>query len=339
VAVRYLPAGAGTEVGGDWYDMLEFADVRILLAMGDVVGRGVRAAALMGKLRTSLEAYALEGRSSKAVIERLHSLMESQHRAEMATLLLVSLQPDQQSAELVSAGHVPPVLRVADGETRLLVEGRSPPLGALPYARFTEVRLEIPSSSTLLLFTDGLVEEPGRGIDSRLEELRRTVEAGPSDPDALCEYVLDRMLGDRGPQDDVALLALRLAPLPAPGFFLDLSAEPDVLSSVRRALDRWLSQAPTSTRDAYAIKVACCEACANAIEHAYRPGDAAFRVEARRMDDEVTIAVHDSGQWREERGIDRGRGLPLMEALMDSTEVRTSSDGTTVRLRRRLAPV
>ena len=95
VAVRYLPAGAGMEVGGDWFDMFELSDGRVVLAMGDVVGRGVRAAAMMGKLRTSLEAYAYDGRSPHEVLERLHSLMERQHRAEMATLLYVSIDADR----------------------------------------------------------------------------------------------------------------------------------------------------------------------------------------------------------------------------------------------------
>jgi serine phosphatase RsbU (regulator of sigma subunit)/anti-sigma regulatory factor (Ser/Thr protein kinase) len=337
VAVRYLPAGAGIEVGGDWYDMLELGDGQIVLAMGDVVGKGVRAAALMGKLRNSLEAYALDRRSPQEVMERLHSLMERHHRTEMATLLYVAIDAHRRTAEVVCAGHLPPLLRDANGEARFLWSHTSPPLGALPYARFAEARADIGPACTLLLFTDGLVELRGTSIELRLEELRRTVQASPSGPEELCDAVLHRMLGDREPQDDVALLAFEICPLPAPGFALDLPAEPEALSSVRKALDRWLTDAGTSRRDAYAITVACGEACANAVEHAYRPGDAAFRVEASRKADEVVIAVRDFGRWREQRGADRGRGLPLMEALMDQVEVRQSADGTTVRLRRRLA--
>jgi serine phosphatase RsbU (regulator of sigma subunit)/anti-sigma regulatory factor (Ser/Thr protein kinase) len=337
VAAQYLPAGAGTEVGGDWYDMFELAEGRIVVAIGDVVGRGVRAAALMGKLRTSLEAYSFDGHSPQQVVDRLHSLMERQHRSEMATLLYVSIEPDRESVELASAGHLPLLVRDANGRARFLAPDASPPLGALPYVRFEVARVSIAPGSTLLLFTDGLVEVRGTSIDLRLEELRRTVEAGPSEPAALCDVVVRRMLGRHEPQDDVALLALKLSPLPAHGFTLDLPAEPEALASVRKTLERWLKEAGTSRKDAHAIKVACGEACANAIEHAYRPGDAAFRVQASRMDSEVLITVRDFGRWRGLRGTDRGRGLPLMEALMDSVQVSPSSEGTTVRLRRRLA--
>src|SRR5215204_5341175 len=337
VAVRYLPAGAGMEVGGDWFDMLELGDGRVVLAMGDVVGRGVRAAALMGKLRTSLEAYAYDGRSPQEVVERLHSFMERQHRAEMATLLYVALDADRGSAELTSAGHLPMLIRAVDGTTRFAARGASPPLGALPFLRFESSRVSVEPGSALALFTDGLVELRGTSIELRLEELRRAVEAGPADPEELCDAVLTRMLGREEPQDDVALLVLGVSRLPAKGFALDLRAEPEALSSVRKALERWLKEAGTSRRDVHAIKVACGEACANAIEHAYRPGDAAFRIEAHREDTEVLIVVRDFGGWREPRGADRGRGLPLMEALMDSVRVDPSSEGTTVQLRRRLA--
>jgi serine phosphatase RsbU (regulator of sigma subunit)/anti-sigma regulatory factor (Ser/Thr protein kinase) len=336
VAVRYLPAGAGMEVGGDWFDMFELGDGHVVLAMGDVVGRGVRAAALMGKLRTALEAYAFDGHSPAEVVDRLHALMERQHGAEMATLLYVAITPDRESAELASAGHMPLLIRGPDGETRFTARSASPPLGALPFVRFDASRVHIEPGSTLLLFTDGLVEVRGTSIDVRLDELRRTVEASPSDPEVLCDAVLERMLGYEEPQDDVALLVLGLSPLPALGFTLDLPAEPEALLSVRQSLDRWLTEAGTSRRDVHAIKVACGEACANAIEHAYRPGDAAFQIEASRLNTDVMITVRDFGEWRQPRGTDRGRGLPLMEALMDSVNVDPSSEGTTVRLRRRL---
>ena len=337
VAVRYLPAGAGMEVGGDWFDMLELGDGRVVLAMGDVVGRGVRAAALMGKLRTSLEAYAFDGRSPEEVVERLHSLMERQHRAEMATLLYVVIEPDRASAELASAGHMPLLIRAPNGRARFVARDVSPPLGALPFVRFEASRVDLEPGCSLMLFTDGLVEVRGTSIELRLEELRRTVHMGPAAPDALSDAVLEQMLGPEEPHDDVALLVLGLSALPAQGFALDLPAEPEALSSVRQSLERWLSEAGTNLTDAYAIKVACGEACANAIEHAYRPGDAAFRIEASRVDSDVLIIVRDFGGWREPRGTDRGRGLPLMEALMDSVQVDPSSEGTTVQLRRRLA--
>ena len=229
VAVRYLPAGAGMEVGGDWFDMFELADGRVVLAMGDVVGRGVRAAALMGKLRTSLEAYAFDGRSPAEVAERLHALMERQHRADMATMLYVAIDRDRSCIELASAGHMPLLIRGPGGTARLVGRAPSPPLGALPFVHFESSRIEIEPGSTLILFTDGLVEVRGTSIEVRLEELRRAVEAAPRDPEPLCEAVLIGMVGPDEPRDDVALLALRVAPLPTEGFTLELPAEPEAL--------------------------------------------------------------------------------------------------------------
>jgi anti-sigma regulatory factor (Ser/Thr protein kinase) len=338
VAVRYQPAGGGVEVGGDWYDMLELDDGRIVLAMGDVVGRGVRAAALMGKLRTALEAYALDGHSPGSVLQRLHSLMERQHRSEIATLFCVIVDPDDGSAEFANAGHLPALVRSPDGNASFLGAAKAPPLGALPYSRFGQESAQIPFDSTILLFTDGLVEQPGVSIELRLEALRRIVEAGPADAEELCDAVMTQMLIDVELGDDVALLAFTLSSLPRQGFMLELPAEPEALASIRTALERWLKQTGACQEDVYAIKVACGEACANAIEHAYRPGDAAFRLEATLGQDAVQIVVHDYGTWREQRGVDRGRGLALMEALMDSIELAPSATGTTVRLRRHFSP-
>jgi anti-sigma regulatory factor (Ser/Thr protein kinase) len=231
---------------------------------------------------------------------------------------------------------MPLLIRAPDGTARLAGRDPSPPLGALPFVRFDASRVEIEPGSTLILFTDGLVEVRGTSIEVRLEVLRRAVETAPADPEALCDALLIAMLGQEETRDDVALLALSVAPLPAEGFSLELPAEPEALSSARKALDRWLMEAGMSRRDAHAIKVASGEACANAIEHAYRPGDAAFRIEASRRDAEVLIMVRDFGGWRKPRGTDRGRGLPLMKALMDSVRVDPSSEGTMVQLRRRV---
>src|SRR4029079_1044433 len=121
---------------------------------------------------------------------------------------------------------------------------------------FDASRVEIEPGSTLILFTDGLVEVRGTSIEVRLEELRRAVELAPADPEALCDALLIAMLGHEEPRDDVALLALSVAPLPAEGFTRELPAEPEALSSARKALDRWLMEAGMNRRDAHAIKVA-----------------------------------------------------------------------------------
>jgi serine phosphatase RsbU (regulator of sigma subunit)/anti-sigma regulatory factor (Ser/Thr protein kinase) len=335
IAVRYVPGRAGMEVGGDWYDVIDLRDGRVGLAIGDVVGRGLRAASLMGKLRTALEAYALDGHSPAGVLERLHHLLEGQAKDAIATVLYLVLDADKRTAEIANAGHLPPLVRDKEGTTRYLPIGQSPPLGAVPYAHFEQRQASIEPASTLILYTDGLVERRGENLQTGLEALRRAVEAGPDGPDALCEAAIARL--DAGElEDDVALLAFKLEPFPDTGFSLDFPAEPEVLAMVRRVIERWLGQAPASTGDIYAIKAATMEACANAIEHAYRPGDAAFRVETTRSGPDISVTVTDFGEWRGQRGAGRGRGLALMEALMDSADVAQTLEGSKVELRRRV---
>jgi len=341
IAVRYLPGGAGIDVGGDWYDVIDLRDGQIALAIGDVVGRGLAAATLMGRLRTALQAYALEDHEPAAVLERLHRLLEEQADDAIATVLYLVLNPAEGTAVIANAGHLPPLLRKPDGTTRYLMGPKSPPLGALPYARYEQYSVTIGREFTLMLFTDGLVEQRGSSLSERLEELRQAVCGSPPRPEALCDAAISALLGrhdfnEHPLGDDVALIALMLEPLPEEGFSLDLPAEPEVLATLRAAIDRWLRTTEADERDAYAIKAATVEACANAIEHAYRPGDAALRIEGNCSEDEVSLTVRDFGEWRDQRGEERGRGIFLMKRLMDFADVEPSEQGTTVRLSRRL---
>ncbi len=138
------------------------------------------------------------------------------------------------------------------------------------------------------------------------------------------------------PADDTALLAVHFAAVPGERLRLRPPAEPKALGSVRLALRRWLGEIGVDGQDAYDVLVASGEACANAIEHAYGPGEASFELDAWVEDGELAVAVRDFGQWREPRGRERGRGLKLMEQLMDTAEVRREEGGTTVHLSRSL---
>jgi anti-sigma regulatory factor (Ser/Thr protein kinase) len=132
------------------------------------------------------------------------------------------------------------------------------------------------------------------------------------------------------------VLVVRLQPLVG-DFRLRLDADPDVIPAMRRVLGRWLREAGASAAEVDEVTLACSEASANAIEHAYAPGETGFELRGERSDDdEVQLAVHDWGTWRDPRGVNRGRGLALMEALMDRVEIEAGADGTTVRLARRL---
>jgi anti-sigma regulatory factor (Ser/Thr protein kinase) len=151
--------------------------------------------------------------------------------------------------------------------------------------------------------------------------------------EALCDDLL-AAVGPSG-EDDVALLAIEPVQLDSTELRLTLRAEPTALRSLRNSLRRWLAQCEANDRETEEIVLACNEAVANSIEHAYGPADGSVEVVAGFTENEVCIAVHDHGRWREPRGDNRGRGLSLMKALMDSVRVETRA-GTEVRMVRKL---
>ncbi len=336
VAARFVPGGTGVDVGGDWYDVLELDSGHIGVAIGDVAGRGIQAASLMGQLRNALRAYAFEHHPPAAALEQLNRLAWRHDGVVMATLIYLVLDPASGHVRLASAGHLPPLKTGPDGETVYLEEGRSLPLGVARETLYTEAEYVLEPGSSLLLYTDGLIEKRSTPIDHGLEQLARSVRAAPRhDLEALCESLLAPV---SGAEDDVALLALRSVALAPERLELTLPAEPLELGSLRRALRRWLAECEASDSESYDIILACNEACANAIEHAYGPGDALVEINAALSGDEVAITVRDSGRWREARGDNRGRGLALMETLMDSVNIVTAADtGTQVSMTRALA--
>ena len=337
LAARYLPGASGTEVGGDWYDVIELPDGRLGVGMGDVVGRGIKAASLMGQLRNGLRAYALEGHSPKDAVERLDRLVQVLAPGRMATLLYGVLSPDGREFTFTNAGHLPPLVISPEGNGVLHEDARAVPLGVLPYSTFLEATIPVEPGSTLFFCTDGLVEVRGTSIDERLEILRDAAGQGHSSPDELCERLLRTLLPDGPGSDDVALLAIELSASSGDRLEMTLPAEPEALVAARRALRRWLGEVGAEANDAYDITLATGEACTNAIEHAYTPGQATFDLEASRDNGELTIRVRDHGHWRAPRGTNRGRGLKLMETLMDRVSVETGDDGTVVEMRKRVA--
>jgi len=336
LAARFVPGGAGVDVGGDWYDVLETEDGRIGVAIGDVAGRGVPAASLMGQLRNALRAYAFEAHSPAIALQHLNRLACSRDGVVMATLIYLVLDPSSGLVRLASAGHLPPLQATPDGSTTYLERGRSLPLGVAPGTTYSEAEYMFEPGSTLLLYTDGLVEKRGAPIDDGLAALARSIgESHGEDLEALCDRLLATVPGG---EDDVALLALQSVPLAPARLELTMPAEPLELSSLRRGLRRWLAQCEASDEESYEIILACNEAFANAVEHAYGPGDASVEVDVVLSGREVAITVRDFGTWRESRvDNDRGRGLSLMKAMMDSVDVVTSpAEGTKVHMTRRL---
>ena len=336
VAARYMPAAQAERLGGDWYDLFPLERGRIGIAIGDVVGRGLPAAALMAQLRTALRAYAVDGHEPAAVVERVSRLLSYLSPGTMTTAAYVELDPEAETATVVSAGHPPPLLIAPDGSARFLPVEGDPAMGVSAMTGFHAHTFEVPGGSTLLVYTDGVVEVRGESIDLGLERMRRLAEqrAGHS-VEALCDAVIGELVAGARPSDDVAMLAVHLSAM-GDQLRAQWPARAASLVDVRHLLRRWLRHHEATDEESYDITVACQEACANAVEHAYAPGVQTFSIEASCVGGVVEIVVSDNGRWREPRGRNRGRGLPLMRTLMDDVDVRSDDDGTTILMRRAL---
>jgi anti-sigma regulatory factor (Ser/Thr protein kinase) len=247
------------------------------------------------------------------------------------------IEPDLGSITLASAGHLPPLELLPNGDARYLEGGRTLPLGVMPSIEYPEARFTIEPGSTLVMYTDGLVEERGKSIDEGLDLLKEAVRDGPDAPDALCDHIVARLLANRPATDDIAVLTVRTVPMSAERLHLDLPTNPKSLATLRRTLGRWLESLGASRVESNDIQVAAHEACSNAMEHAYRFREATIDVDGEFDGEEVRVTVSDHGAWREKRDSDRGRGLDLIRALMDQVEVTPSDTGTIVRISKRLA--
>ncbi len=204
LAARYLPGAAGTEVGGDFYEALVRDDGLLVLAIGDVMGHGVRAAAVMGQVRAALRAYALEGHGPGGVLRGLAMTLAAAAVEEpsIVTCLVVLLDLDTGGAELASAGHLPPVLAGGDGRCELVTLEPGPPLG-VPDGQYATTQALLPPGGTLVLFTDGLVEardQPvGEGLATLCELVRDATRAAGS---VSASAVADRAVAGMGRVDD-----------------------------------------------------------------------------------------------------------------------------------------
>ncbi len=337
ISARYLAGAADAQVGGDWYDVIALRDGHAGIAIGDVVGHGLDAAARMARLQNALRAYALEGLRPSLVLERMNGFAREVEGGPMATLLYGVVDPDEGRLRLATAGH-PPVLVIGPTGESYFAEGPAgSPLGVVPFPAYEESTIPLVPGSTVLLYTDGLVERPETSLDEGLEWLRGFAGGVPAHPDELCGALLQARFRDQPPRDDVALLAVRLEPIPQERMEITLRAEPESLAQMRRALGRWLRAAGADDATTYETLVACGEACANAIAHAYPPGEASYVIETRRRDEGVEVRVRDFGSWRAPRAGSQGRGLKLIEELMDEVEIDRGAAGTVVRMRRAIA--
>ena len=253
VSARYVAGSADAQVGGDWYDVIALRDGHAGVAIGDVVGHGLDAAARMARLQNALRAYALEGLRPSLVLERMNGFAREVSGGPMATLLYGVVDPDEGRLRLATAGH-PPVLVIGPAGEAYFAEGPAgSPLGVVPFPSYEESTIPLVPGSTVLLYTDGLVERPDASLDEGLEWLREFAGGVPAHPDELCGALLQARFRDAPPRDDVALLAVRLEPVSLERIELTLRAEPESLAQMRRALGRWLRATGATDAETYEI--------------------------------------------------------------------------------------
>lgn len=333
VSARYLPASAHGQVGGDWYEVLPVGDGVVALAVGDVVGKGPTAAAVMGQLRSALAGYLLDHHSPAAALERLDAFARRTPGASGSTCACLTFDRDTGRLCWAVAGH-PPALLVAAAGTRFLTDGSGAVLGAPDRAPYRDHSADVPVGASVVLYTDGLVERRAAVLDEGLARLAEVAgRAASAGPDDLADEVVGELLA-RGQDDDVALVVLRRVPGP-----LDrrgVPAEPGALADVRREVRSWAAQAGLSTDQLYDVQLALGEAAANAVDHAYPDGPGTFDyLLDRTAEGDVRVVVRDRGRWRPEPADKghRGRGIEIIRELAADVVFERGPGGTAVDFR------
>jgi serine phosphatase RsbU (regulator of sigma subunit)/anti-sigma regulatory factor (Ser/Thr protein kinase) len=334
---RYQAGSAGMEVGGDWYDVIRRSDGLIHITVGDVAGRGIPAAVLMGQLRHAFRAYAYDHVSPAELLRRMRRHVTDD---EMATAVCMTLDPYTQELTYASAGHPPSLLAGGtDGPVMRLDRASAPPLGFAEAETIREADIGLHAPATIVAYTDGMIERRGWSIDVGIDLLADVVGASRG----LCAQALAGRIShevaervDSG--DDIALLIVRLVGVPR-RMDIEIPSDPAALAGLRRRLRGWLTLRGLDAEERDDAVLSISEACNNAIEHGYQGGLGTIRLILEHRDDELGITIEDHGQWRTPTpDPERGRGIRIMRAVMSDARVEhASGGGTRVTLTRRLA--
>ncbi|MFB7589029.1 SpoIIE family protein phosphatase [Streptomyces sp. NPDC056169] len=350
IAVRYHAAWSGRQVGGDWYDVIPLPRGRVGIVVGDVQGHDTHAAAIMGQLRIALRAYAGEGHAPSTVLARASRFLAELDTNRFATCTYAQVDLASGTLRAVRAGHLGPLIRHTDGRV-----GQPNLRGGLPLGlatvfgdeEFPETRLDLVPGETLVLCTDGLVEQPGSDIDTGLDALSEAIASGPPQAEALADHLSERLWERWGSGDDVALLVLRRSPDPgtprAPRIHQYIhQADPQGLSDARAAVTQALRDwgLPELADDAELLTG---ELLVNVLLHT--EGGAVLTLEVlpepvRR----VRLSVQDrSSAWPRRRtpgeAATSGRGLLLLDALASRWGVEPRGEGKAVWCEIEPAPV
>jgi anti-sigma regulatory factor (Ser/Thr protein kinase) len=353
LAAHYQPAGLHSQAGGDWYDVIALDTDRVAIVMGDVVGAGASAAAIMGQLRGAMAALLLDSESCADALCRLSRVAARIPGATLSTAVILVLNAVTGELTWARAGHPPPLLldpHDPERPTRYLTDAHGPSLGvieslgtgvgAAAELAYRQARVVLGPGASVLLYTDGLVERRGRLIDEGLDRLHEALDAhAGAGAGELLTLATTAVPGAGRPHDDIALVVAQLAPdapavrIPAP-LRLTLPALPEQLRPLRRAIAGWADRAQLSTELTGDLQLAVGEAAANAIEHAYppqTPGEFSCVIEYTG-DAHIRVEVRDHGTWRAppaNTGF-RGRGLHFIRTIADDVVLQADPGGTTV---------
>ncbi|MGY1650106.1 SpoIIE family protein phosphatase [Geodermatophilus sp. SYSU D01119] len=352
IAARYLVAAGDQVAGGDWFDAVPLPAGTVALVVGDVVGHGVAASAAMGQLRAVLGDALLAGVGPAEALARADAFAARNPRLHAATVALVVLDPATGALRYACCGQPPPLVVDEEGTTRFLAPVGAGPLGTAAPGAVPDIADDVLApGETVLLYSDGLIERPFRSISDGMAELatvasdaaaNRALPLGaPGTPDErLCRLTVE-LLTRTGYDDDVTTLAAHRLPVPVPPLHVDSGTARDEVRRLRRTVDAWLDELDPTAEDRGAVELAVWEAVANAVDHAYSPGETGpVRLDAVLLPDGVLeCRVADEGRWRDPDpgSSHRGRGLLLAQQLTDSLHVqRSGGAGTVVTLRHRL---
>ncbi|MEU6311438.1 SpoIIE family protein phosphatase [Streptomyces sp. NPDC047014] len=338
VAHRYLPAESG--VGGDWFDVIPLSGTRVALLVGDVVGHGLHAAATMGRLRMAARNFAELELAPDELLTHLDNLLVRLDREEGgedatgstgiagATCLYVNYDPTSRQCVMARAGHPPPALVHPDGGVSFPDLPAGPPLGlgGLP---FETAELELPEHSTLVLYTDGLVDHRHRDIDLSLDRLRRALGHPDRPPEDTCRAVIDAV-APAHPADDIALLVARTRTVPADRIASwDLPPDPARVSDLRAAATRQLA-AWGLDELAFAAELMLSELATNAVRYGSEPVRVRM-IYDRTLVCEVSDGSNTAPHLRRAASTDEGgRGLFLVAQLSQAWGARYTPRGKVI---------
>ncbi|MBL1103027.1 MEKHLA domain-containing protein [Streptomyces sp. 5-8] len=331
-ASRYRPATQGAGVGGDWFDLIPLGAGRVGVLIGDVMGRGLEAAAVMGQLRSAAHALAKTGLQPRQLMQALDTVVaDLDVPDQLVTCCYLVIAADAGEVTVCSAGHLPVLVAVPGTRTQALPAPVNAPLG-VGGVIYEQCCSSIEPGATLVLYTDGLIETPESDIEDKLTQLVTTLDELPAatpDLEAAAEYVLSTLLPDADGHDDVTLLLTQLPAAPLATATASLPSAPESVPAGRDFLDKALSTwgCAGSTDDALLL---LSEVLTNAVQHAQGP----IGVHVCRTDTGLTVEISDRSPHLPQPRLaaedeESGRGLLLVRALADDWGVRPTDEGKT----------